>query len=148
MEEQIIEKDGKKYKVIEIIEQQSDKEDKRITEFKKWEDKAYCLEAVKNYGYALQYVKNQTEKVCLEAVKDYGNALRYVKDQTEEVCLEAVKNYGDALRYVKVQTEKVCLEAVKNYGYALQYVKNRKIFEKITGLKFNDKINKDKVESK
>ena len=37
-----------------------------------------ALEAVKCNGYALQYVKEQTEAVCLEAVKRNGYALRYV----------------------------------------------------------------------
>ena len=42
-----------------------------------------------------------TEKSkALEAVKQNGYALRYVKDQTEAICLEAVKNDGDALQYV------------------------------------------------
>ena len=59
-----------------------------------------ALEAVKQNGYALQYVKDQTEAVALEAVKQNGYALRYVKDQTEAVALEAVKQDGDALRYV------------------------------------------------
>jgi len=39
-----------------------------------------ALEAVKENGYALQYVINQTPEICLEAVKEDGNALRYVKE--------------------------------------------------------------------
>ena len=60
------------------------------------------IEAVKRNGYALQYVKDQTEQVCIEAVKRNGFALRYVKEQTEQVCIEAVKEDGDALRYVNL----------------------------------------------
>jgi len=86
-----------------------------------------ALEAVKQDGYALRYVKDQTEEICIEAVKQYGNALQFVKDQTEEICLEAVKQYGNALQYVKDQTEEICIEAVKQYRYALQYV-NSKFF--------------------
>ena len=37
-----------------------------------------ALEAVKRNGYALQYVKDQTEAICLEAVKRNGYALQYV----------------------------------------------------------------------
>ena len=58
------------------------------------------LEAVKENGYALRYIKNQTEEICLEAVKEEGYALQYVKNQTEEICLEAVKQNGYALKYV------------------------------------------------
>lgn len=79
-EEQIIEKDGKKYKVLEVIE------DKKgvivnnwdVTEFEKWYDYNYCLEAVKQDGDVLQYVKEQTKELCLEAIKQNGDALQYV----------------------------------------------------------------------
>ena len=39
-----------------------------------------CLEAVKQNGFVLQCVKEQTPEICLEAVKKDGLALRYVKD--------------------------------------------------------------------
>ena len=60
-----------------------------------------CLEAVKQHGYALQYVKEQTPEICLEAVKKDGLALQYVKEQTKDICLEAVKKDGYALQYAK-----------------------------------------------
>jgi len=37
-----------------------------------------AIKAVERNGYALQYVKDQTEAVCLKAVERYGYALRYV----------------------------------------------------------------------
>lgn len=37
------------------------------------------IEDVKQYGYALQYVKEQTPELCLEAVKQNGCALQYVR---------------------------------------------------------------------
>ena len=55
---------------------------------------------MKQNGYALQYVREQTEEICLEAVKKDGYALRYVNEQTEEICLEAVKQNSDALQFV------------------------------------------------
>ena len=48
------------------------------SEILKWKEESYCLEAVKQDGYSLQYVKEQTEAVCLEAVKQDGDSLRYV----------------------------------------------------------------------
>ena len=50
-----------------------------------WYDEKYCLEAVKQNGYTLQYVKEQSEAVCLEAVKQNGDALRYVHRNTFRV---------------------------------------------------------------
>ena len=58
------------------------------------------LEAVKQDGYALQYVKEQTQEICIEAVKQDGYALQYVKEQTQEICIEAVKQDGYALEFV------------------------------------------------
>jgi hypothetical protein len=89
-----------------------------------------AMNAVKQNGYALQYVTEQTEQICLEAVKQNGYALQYVTEQTEQICLEAVKQNGDALRYVNEQAEQICLEAVKQNGDALRYVDAR-FFENV-----------------
>ena len=97
-----------------------------------------ALEVVKQDGWALRYVKEQTPEICLEAVKKNGYALQFVKDQTEEICLEAVKQNGYALQYVKEQTEEICFEAVKQDGYALQYV-NENIFTKEEIIEVNGK---------
>ena len=63
-------------------------------------DENDCLEAVKQDGHALQFVKEQTPEICLEAVKQNGLALQYVIEQTPEICLEAVRQDGLALKYV------------------------------------------------
>ena len=85
------------------------------------------LEAVKQNGFALEYVLNQTPEICLVAVKQYGFALEYVLNQTHEICLEAVKQNGYALRYVKNQKPEICIEAVKQKGHALEYVLDEKL---------------------
>ena len=46
-------------------------------------------------------LKNQTDEICLEAVKQNGFALQFVKNQTDKICMEAVKQDGYALQYVK-----------------------------------------------
>ena len=87
--EEIIVVNGRKLKVVEVIEEGKSKEE---VEFEQWSDKKYCLEAVKQDGNALRYVKEQTKDICLEAVKQYGYALRYVKEKiifTE--CLKITK---------------------------------------------------------
>jgi hypothetical protein len=40
----------------------------------------------------------------LEAVKQNGLALKYVREQTKEICLEAISEDGFALKYVRKQT--------------------------------------------
>jgi hypothetical protein len=88
-----------------------------------------ALAAVKQDGYALRYVIEQTPEICLAAVKQKGYALMYVNEQTPEICLAAVKQDGYALRYVNEQTPEVCLAAVKKDGDALRYV-SKNIFHK------------------
>src|SRR4030043_204907 len=79
----IIEKDGVQYEVIKIIKKEQEKKiiigpGWDVTEYEKWYDEKYCLEAVKSDGYSLRYVRDQTEQICLEAVKSDGDSLRYV----------------------------------------------------------------------
>ena len=82
------------------------------------------LEAVKEYGYAIKYIKNPSEAVQLEAVKQNGCAIRYIKNPSKEVQLKAIKENGNAIRYIKKPTEKMKLIAVKQNGYAIIYINN------------------------
>ena len=65
------------------------------------------LEAAKEDGYALQYVQNQTEEICLEAVRQYGDALQYadisvLTEISEEMTLEDVcKALGKNIKIIK-----------------------------------------------
>ena len=47
-----------------------------------------CLEAVKQNGYSLQYVKNQTPKICAKAIKQNPKARKYIN-----IDMELVDNY-------------------------------------------------------
>ena len=92
------------------------------------------MEAVKQSGYALEYVPEEVQmehlEICIEAVKQNGNALEYVPEEVKmnhpEICIEAVKQRGLALEYVleEVQMEhpEICMEAVKQDGDLLKYV--------------------------
>ncbi|MDK3168075.1 DUF4116 domain-containing protein [Clostridioides difficile] len=64
----------------------------------------------------LKKIKNrisnkQIKEICLEAVKQNGKALQYVKDQTEEMCLIAVREDKENIQYVNNLTDKVFKEA-------------------------------------
>lgn len=49
----------------------------------------------------LKNKKNLSGQEALLAVEQNGYALRYVKDQTEDICRAAVEQNEDALRYVE-----------------------------------------------
>src|SRR5574344_1664027 len=90
----------------------------RIGMKKDWNNPKYCLEAVKQNGYALEYVKEQTPVICLESVRQNGYALEYVKEQTHDICLEAIKDNGLALRWVKEQTPLI-IHYLKKYNITI-----------------------------
>ena len=113
-----------------------------LKDFEQWNNLEFCKLAVQENGFALQFVKEQTDEICLTieaklqsklkasllsklAVQQNGIALQYVKEQTEEICKLAVQQDGYALTYVKDQTEEICKFAVQQDGYALQYVKEQ-----------------------
>ena len=54
----------------------------------------------------------------LKAVESDGYALQYVKDQTEAVCLKAVERNGDALRYVLIKELFVSIAA--KFGISIE----------------------------
>ena len=102
-----------------------------------------CMTAVKQNGYALEYVKNQTEEICMEAIKQNGWALKYVEEQTPEICLEAVKQNEIALQFVKNQTPEICLAAVKQNHFALSSIKDRELAKKIENELIESKLFKE-----
>ncbi|WGH49980.1 hypothetical protein [Pseudoalteromonas phage vB_PtuP_Slicky01] len=59
-----------------------------------------ALEAVKQDGWALRFVRKQTPEICLAAVKQSGWALQFVREQTPEICLAAVKEDSGSIKYV------------------------------------------------
>ena len=48
----------------------------------------------------IKFMAILTTDAAIKAVENDGYALRYVKDQSEAVCLKAVESDGDALQYV------------------------------------------------
>ncbi len=88
-----------------------------------------CLEAIKQYGCAIQYIKNSTEEMKLEAVKGNGYAIQYIKNPTEKVCLEAIKQNGRAIKFIEDPTEELCLEAVKQNENVIEYIDKKKLLK-------------------
>lgn len=71
------------------------------------------MEAVKQDGFALEYVKRQTHKLCLEAIKQDGHALNFVKKQTPKICIEAIKQNVNHKRYIKIPlTDEIISEII------------------------------------
>jgi len=58
-----------------------------INELVEWNNLDFCLNAVKQNGHAIQFIKNPSEEVQLVAVNQNGNAIQYIKDPSKEVQL-------------------------------------------------------------
>jgi urease gamma subunit len=86
--------------------------------------KGIQLEAVKQNGFAIQYIHNPDKEIQLEAVKENGHVLIYIYNPDKDVQLEAVKEDGQAIQYVYNPDKDVQMEAVKQNRYAIKYIHN------------------------
>ena len=83
------------------------------------------LAAVEKNARAIQYIKNPTEKVQLVAVRKDPYVIGYIKNPSEKVQLAAVKKDPLVIiLHIKNPTEKVQLAAVKKDPYLIGYIKN------------------------
>lgn len=92
--------------------------------FEKRSKKEY-LKAVKQSGYALQYVKEQDKEICLEAVKQDGDALQYVKEYYKEI-LELKSVYMNAYieTFKEENVKEITIEELeKQYGCKVKIIK-------------------------
>jgi hypothetical protein len=84
-----------------------------------------CKTLIEKSPFNIIFINNEmmTDELCKLAVRQNGYSLNYVKNQTEEICKFAVRQTGYALEFVKEQTEELCKLAVLQTGYALEFVK-------------------------
>lgn len=110
-----------------------------------------CLIAVKNSGYAIEFVQNKTQEICEAAVQQNGNCIKHIPNPNrnicllavkngcvlmniprheidEEICLISVMNNGFNLQDCPIQTDKICYAAIQNQPCALRYV-NRQNYQ-------------------
>jgi len=78
---------------------------------------------MKQYPWVFD-VLQLSEKTQLAAVKQYGYAIRFIKNPSEQVQLAAVERNGTAIGYIKKPSEQVQLAAVKQTGYAIEFINN------------------------
>lgn len=86
------------------------------------------LEIVREHPGCIKFT-TQNEAICIEAVKQDGDLLKYVKQQSPAICLAAVMQNGDALKYVWDQTPEICKAAVAQNSDAKWYVRNESMLD-------------------
>jgi len=96
-----------------------------LEEWKLWDDYNFCVDAVKENGYLIRYIKNPKYELYELAVRSRPLALRYLPNPSVEMCFTAVRACPEALKYVDRQTYDLCLLAVEKDGTVLKYVQNQ-----------------------
>lgn len=101
---------------------------KIIERFNQEEITTLCIEAVKQNGRSLEFVKNKTPEICIEAMKKDIYVLRLVPvhiekiigdDKINELCLDSIRKNHYNFSKIPNKTFKICLEAVKICGACL-----------------------------
>jgi hypothetical protein len=102
----------------------------QLKDLPEWSDYVQCRHAVRQNGYALEFVKDDemSQELCQLAVRQNGFALKFVKDDemSQELCQLAVRQNGFALKFVKddFMTRQLCYMAIQQNGFALKFVKD------------------------
>jgi DNA ligase (NAD+) len=84
----------------------------------------FHLKVIKDDSFAIQHIKNPSEKVQLAAVKQDNLSIKHIKNPTAETRLTALKLNGFSIQYIKNPTEEEQLIAVKTDGGAIRYIEN------------------------
>ena len=106
-----------------------------LYKFDKWDNYAFCLNAVEQNGMALEYIKHSEYssneettssedlskeqkyyKLCRLAVSNNGLALYYVNEPSYELCKIAVKQNGNAINHIINPIYELCKLAVEQNG--------------------------------
>ena len=88
------------------------------------------LAAVKQDGWAIEYINSPSENVQLAAVKQDGWAIKYIDSSSENVQLAAAKQNGWAITFIKSPSEQIVKAmncTLGNFFYAVNIVPKKKI---------------------
>jgi hypothetical protein len=107
---------------IELSQIEALKENGRAIRYIRNPSEEMQLAAVTADGLAIEWIEGPSEAVQLAAVKNNSYALQYIKNPSEQVKLEAVKECGESIQYIKNPSEEIKLAAVKQYGYAIYHI--------------------------
>ena len=83
------------------------------------------LLAVKQHGFNLRFIKEQTVEICLEAIKTYYFSKTYMISpyrEEYEIYLKKIEDATYELTNAKTQTYDICINAVRLCGMLLRFV--------------------------
>ena len=81
------------------------------------------MAAVRQNGFALKYIREQTAEICHTALQNNPHALKYVLHKTDDLCLQALCLDGTTLQYIYKPTQQMYKVAVKSRPEAINIFK-------------------------
>lgn len=97
--------------------------DGMMIEHVQFPDREMIMQAIAQNGNSIKYINfdmlefGNIDDIYLQAVKQDGLALKYIKTKNKDIIKEAVKQNGYALNYVPRQTVDLCEIAMKNNNF-------------------------------
>ena len=96
---------------------------RRIEDLEVWNDKSFCLEALKHSSKPFKFVKNPSLEQQIEFVKRERDNIKIFENPPEEVCIACVTEHYSSLDLIKNQTDNIVLAAMKKSDYNSRYIK-------------------------
>ena len=82
------------------------------------------LEVLKRDGSLLELVTVQTPEIVLNAVSNFGTAVEFAIVQTLDVCKAAIKNNPESIRYMCTANEQIILKLLREDISLLDYLED------------------------
>ena len=75
-----------------------------------------------NNPFALQYIKNPSQRVILKAIKKNGQVIKFLKEATDEMFKIILEQNGTFIRFIDSPTEKQKILAIKNDISSIKFI--------------------------
>ena len=80
-----------------------------------------------NNPFALQYIKNPSQRVIIKAIKKNGQVIKFLKQATDEMFKIILEQNGTFIRFIDNPTEKQKILAIKNDIHAIKFIQNQQL---------------------
>ena len=95
-----------------------------IEDLKEWENKEFCMKAIKVDVKFLKYIKNLTDEMKMEILLKDIYAIEYIKDPTFEMQKYVVTKSPYLIRHIKNPSLELVLIAITEAPYSVRYIDN------------------------
>ena len=91
-----------------------------------------------NNPFALQYIKNPSQRVIIKAIKKNGQVIKFLKQATDEMFKIILEQNGTFIRFIDNPSEKQKILAIKNDIHAIKFIQNQQLQFQLLFIKLLD----------